>query len=102
MNEGIYLFVYFDWPKQITDDVIQGALQLHKLTNECDWIKESIAASDGVGSEFSSVWVFWLENYGALDKLFRDKDNEINQVYTMFFTKMRKVKTHVKEKVIFR
>ncbi len=101
MDAGIYLIVEFDWPEEIGKALAQTAKQLHTLTDDGDWMREAVAASGGIGGEFSSLWVFWLKDYAALDRLFHDRENEISQTYRAFFSQMRKVHDSVREQVVF-
>ena len=38
------------------------------------WIKEALAASCRIGGGQEPVWIFWLENWAALDRLLKDED----------------------------
>jgi len=100
---GIYLFVQFNWPENMNEEVAQKAADLHKiLQGETTWIRETLAASGGVGSGPSSWWVFWLENYGALDRLLKDRKDPIAQAYYSFFSSMMDMSEAVREEVLFR
>ena len=98
---GIYLIIDFNWPEEITEEMAKGAAHLHKLTLELDWIKDVVAAAGGIGSGLSCTWVFWLENYGALDKLLKDYESEICKTYLNFFKSMAKMKEKIREEVQF-
>ncbi len=98
---GIYLIVEFDWPKQIDSELAQKAHLLHKLTQDASWIREAIAGSGGLGGELGSIWVFWLENYAALDRLFQADADPISQAYRAFFNQMSRVHDRIREKVRF-
>lgn len=100
-NAGIYLFVQFNWPQPFSKEHAQKAAHLHNSVQGQTWIKETIAASGGIGPGPSSIWVFWLENYAALDTLLRDQANEISQAYTNFFADMPVVDEIIREEVIF-
>ena len=106
MNEkakpGIYLVVEFDWPSPFTPEHGQKARHLHEVLQGKTWIKETIAASGGVGGDLSSLWVFWLESYAVLDRLLRDTDDEIAKAYQDFFSEMSAVRDKVREEVVFR
>ena len=102
MQSSLYLFVEFDWPNELTKETAGLAKQLHTQVTEVDWIEEVIAASGGLGGELGSVWVFKVENYAALDRLLRDREDEIAQTYMQFFSRMAKVRDRVREEVIFR
>lgn len=101
-SPGIYLIVEFDWPRPFAREHAQAAADLHKIVQGQTWIQEVVAASGGVGEGPSSVWIFWLENYAALDTLLNDQSNEICQAYVRFFSQMPLVKDCIREKVIFR
>jgi hypothetical protein len=99
-DSGIYLIVYFDWPTPFKADYAEKAKQLHKATQNKDWIREEITASGGIGEGASSVWIFWLKNYASLDQLFNQED-EIGKAYKGFFQEMGNVSDLVREQVIF-
>lgn len=48
-----------------------------------------------------SVWIFWLENYAALDTLLESRDNEICQAYINFFSEMPLVNEKIRGEVLF-
>ncbi len=98
---GIYLFIEFDWPKPFEPEYGRKARKLHDVVQNQSWIKEVVAASGGLGSGPSSSWVFWLENYAALDRLLRNQEEEICQVYTSFFSDMPVVVERIREEVLF-
>ena len=98
---GIYLIVEFDWPNPVETEAAQKAAHLHTVVQNQDWIREVVAASGGLGGENSALWIFWLENYAALDRLFHDRSDEISQAYLGFFSKMPRVKDKIREEVIF-
>ena len=98
---GIYLIVEFDWPRPFTAEQGQMAAHLHQVVQDKTWIKEVVAASGGIGKGPSSVWIFWLENYAALDVLMNDSKNEVSQAYTSFFSEMPVVHDKVRGEVIF-
>ena len=97
----IYLMIDFDWPNLIQSDHAKLAHHLHDVVQGKTWIKESVAASGGIGGETDSVWVFWLENYASLDKLLRDEKDEVAQAYKTFFSAMFVVTEKVREAVTF-
>lgn len=99
---GIYLIVEFDWPRPFTPEQGKMAGQLHRVVQDKSWIKETVAASGGIGGGPSSVWIFWLENYAALDKLMNDRDDEVSQAYTQFFLEMPLVQEKIRGEVLFR
>jgi hypothetical protein len=100
-NPGIYLFIEFDWPNPFQEAHGHKARKLHDVVQNQTWIKEVVAASGGLGSGPSSSWVFWLENYAALDHLLRNRENEVYQAYTAFFSEMPVVVERIREEVLF-
>jgi hypothetical protein len=98
---GIYLIIEFDWPRPFTSEQAKMAGQLHNVVQNKSWIKEVVAASGGLGSGPSSLWIFWLESYAALDTLLKDQDNEVCKAYLSFFSEMIHVCDKVREAVIF-
>ena len=100
-SPGIYLFIDFDWPSPFNAEVGEKARKLHDAVQNQTWIREVVAASGGLGEGPSSNWIFWLENYGALDRLFHDKSDQVSQAYVDFFSAMPKVIDKIREEVIF-
>jgi len=98
---GIYLMIDFDWPQPFEQAHAKLARALHEALQGKTWIKESVAASGGIGGELDSTWFFWLENYAALDKLLRDENDEIAQAYKTFFSAMPAVIEKIREAVVF-
>ena len=98
---GIYLIVDFDWPNPMNPDAGKKAYHLHQVVQNQSWIREVAAASGGLGEGPSSVWVFWLENYAALDRLLRDESDEISQAYIDCFSTMSNVSDKIREEVAF-
>ena len=98
---GIYLIVDFDWPRPFNPDNAKAAAHLHEVVQNQTWIREVAAASGGLGSGPASTWIFWLENYAALDTLLGDRDNEVSQAYMAFFSAMPVVQDKVREEVVF-
>lgn len=98
---GIYLIVEFEWPRPFSQEHAQNARQLHDVVQGKEWIKEVVAASGGLGDGPPSIWVFWLQNYAALDRLFHDQENSVSQAYTTFFNQMPLVKDKIREEVAF-
>jgi hypothetical protein len=98
---GIYLIVEFDWPQPFDPEHGKLARALHDVVQDKDWIRESVSASGGVGGRRSSVWVFWLENYAALDRLLKDRDDPVSKAYLAFFPKMAAIEDWVREEVYF-
>ena len=100
-SPGIYLIVNFDWPSPFEPEHGQKARKLHDVVQGQSWIREVVAASGGIGKGPASVWIFWLENYAALDTLLRNRENEISAAYIDFFTDMPTVVETVREEVSF-
>ena len=100
-TRGIYLIVEFDWPNPASKEMAQKAAHLHKCLQNQDWIQEVIAASGGLGGDHGSLWIFRLESYAALDKLFHDQTDEISQAYMGFFSEMPRLNDKIREEVIF-
>ena len=98
---GIYLIVEFDWPRPFAKEDAQNARKLHDMVQNQTWIKEVVAASGGLGEGPSSIWIFWLADYAALDRLLRNPADPISQAYTMFFSNMPVVKDKIREEVAF-
>lgn len=98
---GIYLMIDFAWPEHIDKELAGKAYALHSVVQDKDWIKEVVAASGGLGAGPSSVWVFWLENYAALEKLLRAPDDPVGQAYLAFFKEMPVVNEKLREEVVF-
>jgi hypothetical protein len=100
-HPGIYLIVEFDWPQPFEQEHAKLARALHDAVQGRDWIKETAAASGGIGGRRSSLWVFRLESYAALDRLFKDREDPVSQAYLAFFSKMATVEDWVREEVVF-
>jgi len=98
---GIYLIVEFDWPQPFEEQHGKLARALHDSVQGLDWIKESVAASGGLGGKYSSLWIFWLENYAALDRLLGDPADAVSQAYRAFFSQMKTVRDQIREEVYF-
>jgi hypothetical protein len=101
MAQGLYLIVEFDWPRPFQPEHGTLARKLHDVVQGQTWIKETVAASGGLGSGPSSLWIFWLENYAAFDRLLRAKDDVISQAYTAFMSEMVNVSERVRDEVLF-
>jgi hypothetical protein len=54
-----------------------------------------------LGEGPGSIWIFWLENYAAFDRLLRDKTDEVSQAYIDFYSAMPRVVDKIREKVVF-
>lgn len=63
--------------------------------------KRVVAASGGIGGGPSSLWIFKLANYAALDRLFHDEEDPVAGAYRAFFGEMVDVQDMVREEVIF-
>lgn len=101
MTAGIYLIVEFDWPAPFEESHGRKARKLHDIIQGKSWIKESVAGSGGLGAGPSSLWIFWLENYAALDRLLRNPKDEVSAAYTDFFSTMPTVVQKLREEVAF-
>ena len=77
------------------------ARHLHDITQDKDWIKETVAASGGLGGDYHSIWTFWLPNYAALDRLLKDYEDEVSKAYYKFFGHVPRMTEMIKEKVYF-
>jgi hypothetical protein len=100
-NPGIYLMIDFDWPRPFQKAYGDKARKLHDVVQDKGWIKEVVAASGGVGAGPSSSWIFWLENYAALDRLLKNQEDEVCKAYVDFFADMALVSEKIREKVLF-
>jgi hypothetical protein len=100
-HQGIYLIVDFDWPSPFDAEDGKKARHLHDVLQNQTWIRENAAGSGGLGGGPSSIWVFWLENYAALDRLLHDKSDEVSKAYVEFFSAMPKVTEKIREEVHF-
>ena len=98
---GIYLMIDFDWPKPFETEHAKKARKLHDVVQGKTWIKESVAASGGIGAGQESVWIFWLGNYAWLDRLLKDEGDEVAQAYSNFFSEMEAVEERIREEVVF-
>lgn len=97
---GIYLLIEFDWPEPFTQEHAKMARRLHDAVQNQHWIREAVAASHGFGSGPSSIWVFWLENYAALDQL-TTGDNPVSAAYNAFFEAMPRAEQKIRQEVLF-
>lgn len=98
---GIYLMVDFSWPEPFDQEYGRKARRLHDVVSDRGWIREAVAASGGIGGGPESVWIFWLENYAALDRLLHEQDDVVCQAYTDFFSDMIHVSEKIREEVLF-
>lgn len=92
MKPGIYLIVHFNWLKEFTPEIGKKARRLHDVVQGKDWIREAVAASGGLGGRYSSLWIFWLENYAALDRLFRSEGDEVTLGIALFSVRWQRWK----------
>lgn len=100
MEQGIFLIVSFNFPRPYQPEYGEKILALHKAIKGVEWIEEVFAASGGVGSGPSSIWVFKLKNYGALDILLGNED-EVSKAYLDFLNVMEDVQDMIREEVVF-
>ena len=100
-DPGIYLIVEFNWPAKITKEIGASAKALHEAVTASDWIDDPVAASGGLGGGPSSIWVFHLPDYAALDRLFKDREDPVSQAYYAFFSNMQDVEDSVREAVLW-
>ncbi len=95
------MIVEFAWPRPFSQEHAQNARKLHDVVQGKDWIKEVVAASGGIGEGPASIWIFWLPNYAALDRLLNDKKDPVSHAYLAFFSQMAEVKDKIREQVAF-
>ena len=103
MNESeksIFLIVEFNWPMPPSKEAADAAKVLHTEVSKSDWISSTLAGSGGLGGVQSSIWIFELANYAALDRLLT-YDDSVSIAYKTFFSTVKDVKDYIKEKVIF-
>jgi hypothetical protein len=100
MKSGIYLVVQFSFPKPFQAEYGAKAKALHQALEGQDWVEGVFAASGGIGAGPSSMWVFKLSDFSALDRLFGGED-PVSEAYVDFFTAMDDVQDFVREEVIF-
>ena len=100
MDQGIYLLVQFNFPRPFQPEYGDKAKALHEVAQGQDWIEEVFTASGGVGAGPSSVWVFKLQNYASLDRLFSG-EGPVSKAYVDFFRSMSDVQDMVREEVVF-
>ncbi|MCB0119858.1 MAG: hypothetical protein H6634_07375 [Anaerolineales bacterium] len=100
-SPGIYLIVEFDWPNPVDAETAKKAFHLHQVVKGAGWIQSAVAASHGVGKGAASIWIFKLEGYSALERLFRDPSDEVYKAYNDFFSAMPLVNTAIREEVLF-
>lgn len=100
MNSGIFLVVQFSFPKPFQTEFGAKAKALHQALDGQDWIKEVFAASGGIGAGPSSIWVFKLNDFSALDRLMGG-EYPVSKAYVDFFGAMEDVNDFIREEVIF-
>ncbi len=98
---GILLVVDFDWPRPFAQEHATNARALHDAVVESDWIEEVAAGSGGLGGGGSSLWVFRLQNYAALDRLMGNPTDPVSSAYIACFKSMVNVIERVREEVYF-
>lgn len=101
MERRICLVVQFNWPQPLKAEHGQMAKTLHEVVQGQDWIEELVAASGGVGGGPSSLWIFRLAGYQALERLFHDREDAVSQAYMNFLRAMEDVQDFVREEVVF-
>ncbi|MGD2157284.1 MAG: hypothetical protein PVG14_02385 [Anaerolineales bacterium] len=100
MESGTYLVVQFSFPKPFQAEYGEKARALHQVLEGQDWIEEVFAASGGIGAGPSSIWVFKLNDYSALDRLLGGED-PVSKAYVDFFGAMEDVRDFIREEVVF-
>jgi hypothetical protein len=100
MEQGIYLIVQFNFPQPFQPEYGELARSLHQAVAGEKWIEEVFAASGGVGAGPASIWVFKLENYATLDRLFAGEEPAA-RAYLEFFRSMDNVQDFIREEVTF-
>jgi len=101
MSESeLYLIIEFDWPEPITKELASTVRNFHDIIKSEDWIQATVAASGGIGGDYSSLWVFEIQNYATLDKFFHGT-NPVTENFPKWADLMTKMKISVKEKVKF-
>ncbi len=100
MEKGIYLIVQFNFPKPFTPEFGEKAIVLHKILDGQDWIEEVLTASGGIGCGSSSIWIFKLSNYAAIDRLLGG-DDPVSKAYTNFIGDMDDVEEIIREEIVF-
>lgn len=86
-----YLLVAFDWPQLFKPEYGRLAKELHNPVEGQSWTREILAVSDGLGGGQSAIWVFWLENYSALDNFLGYQNEPVAEAYRAFFSVMESV-----------
>jgi len=64
-------------------------------------MEESLPGSRGMGGNQSSIWIFELTNYAALDCLLGMRENPVSQANMSFYSEILDVEDYVKEQTIF-
>jgi len=100
MEKGIYLIVRFNFPKPFSPDFSEKAVALHRILDGQQWIEEVLTASGGIGGGSSSIWIFRLSNYAAIDRLLGG-DDPVSIAYTGFIGAMDDVEEIIREEIVF-
>jgi hypothetical protein len=100
VQQNIYLVVSFNFPKPFQPEYGEKAKVLHQALIDQDWIEDVFAASGGIGGGPSSMWVFKMDGYASLDRLF-DGSDPVSKAYVAFFRTMDDVQDMVREEVVF-
>jgi hypothetical protein len=98
---GIYLIIDFEWPNPSNGVHLRRARELHDVVQEHPWVRAVVASSGGIGPGPGYTWVFWLEDYAALDRLLRSPEDEVARAYRAFFSNMMHVTDKIREEVLF-
>lgn len=98
---GIYLIIDFEWPNPLDGVCARRARALHEAVQAQGWVREVVAAGGGIGPGPAYTWVFWLEDYAALDRLMRSEHDEVALAYRAFFAEMTHVADKIREEVLF-
>ncbi len=99
-TSGYYILIEFDWPSTITKELTILVREFHDLVLETEWVDETVAASGGIGGEYNSIWILYIEKYAILDK-FLHGENPIAENFNKWADQMAKMKISVKEQVKF-
>jgi hypothetical protein len=88
------------FPKPFQAEYGVKAKTLHHVLDGQDWIEEVFAASGSIGAGPSSIWVFKLNDFSALDKLLGGED-PVSEAHVDFFGAMEDVNDFIQEAIIF-
>ena len=97
----LFLVVQFDWPSPPDPEAGEAAKKLHRAVESADWIEEHVAGFGGLGGTLASIWIFGLNHYADLDRLFSDDSDPVASAYAGFFRRMATVEDFVREAVQF-